>query len=196
MAQRSLVRCLHLPSLLLPPFTPVLDSLSICLPKLLPLLFLTLELIRRGHQPDTLTLGCTPSQAPDLAKRGDQERGQGMRFSRGKSWQEDPKQLLQHLPQSRRAPAHSHTTLCMSPLPLPVCPGRPLLWLLLPDCGPSEKCHQCSCDLWWDCVRMSLSFQQCRREMPQSLRCPCWPLTGGPFLPPAPLPTAAVHVCW
>ena len=42
MAQRSLVRCLHLPPLLLPPFTPMLDSLSICLPKLLPLLFLTL----------------------------------------------------------------------------------------------------------------------------------------------------------
>ena len=77
MAQRSLVRCLHLPSLLLPPFTPVLDSLSICLPKLLPLLFLTLELIRSGRQPDTLTLGCTPSQAPDLANEATKREGRG-----------------------------------------------------------------------------------------------------------------------
>ena len=81
-----------------------------------------------------------------------------MTFSRGKSSQEDPKQLLQHLPQLRRAPACSDTTLCMSPLPLPVCTGRPLVWLVLPDCGPSETCHQCSCNLWWHCVSEDVSL--------------------------------------
>lgn len=78
--------------------------------------------------------------------------------------QDEQSQLLQH--ESRHAPACSDTTLCMSPLPLPppVCTGGPLLWLILPDWGPSEKCHQCSCNLWWDCVKMPLSCQQCWRE--------------------------------
>lgn len=57
----------------------------------------------------------------------------------------------------------------------------PLLWLILPDGGPSKHCSQCSCNLWWDCVSKSLSCQQCWREITSSRPsshwcCPCVPV--------------------